>query len=86
MKEPKIITQQDIDKVWGNADFGNVSRIDVIKYGLLKAAGGWYQGNTSTNLLLNLDLIKKSKTGKTSLTLKGHRNLYNFFKDKDKNI
>jgi hypothetical protein len=85
-KEPPIITQKEIDSVWGNSDFGdNISRLDVVRYGLLKAAGGWHQGHTSTQILIELGLIKKIKKG-IIITFKGKRNLYQFFKNDKKNI
>lgn len=83
-KEPTIITKDEIDSVWGNADFGTMARLDVVKYGLLKAAGGYYQGHTSTCILKELGLIKK--TSQTELTFRGRRNLYELFKDENKPI
>jgi hypothetical protein len=85
-KEPTIVTQEEIDSVWGHADFGQMKRFDVIKYGLLKTAGGWYQGHTSTHLLQDLGLIKGIKNGSHKLTFRGQRNLYEFFKDEKKSI
>jgi hypothetical protein len=84
-EEPTMVTQEEIDRVWQNANFGDMARVDVVKYGLLKAAGGWYQGHTSTCILVELGLIKRTKKG-NKLTLRGQRNLYNYFKDVNKNI
>ena len=80
-----MVTQEEIDSVWQNANFGDMARVDVVKYGLLKAAGGWYQGHTSTCILIELALIKRTKQG-VKLTLRGQRNLYNYFKDNKKDI
>lgn len=82
-KSEKMITQEEIDAVWGNANFGpELSKMDVVKYGLLKCAGRWYQGHTSTQILYELGLITKKYT----LTLRGSRCLYEFFKNDKKNI
>lgn len=80
-----IITQQEVDSVWGRADFGKISRMDVVKYALLKAAGGYYQGHTSRQILIELKLIKSTKKGQV-LTSRGRENLFEFFKDDKKNI
>lgn len=73
----KVVTEADLDKVWGNANFGSSSRMDVIKYGLLKVASGYYQGHTSATILRELGLITESY----NLTTKGRYNLYKFFAD-----
>ena len=80
--EPKIVTPEDVDAVWGNASFGPQSRMGTVKYGLLKCAGGWYQGHTSRCILTELGLIDK----KYRLTLKGKRNLFAFFKNEAFNV
>lgn len=77
-KDETIITQNEVDAVWGNANFGGMDRMDVVKYGLLTCAGGFYQGYTSTCILKELGLISLTKKGNV-LALKGKRNLYNFF-------
>lgn len=79
----KMVTQEEVDAVWCNADFGPaLSRMDVVKYGLLKCAGRWYQGRTSTSILEELGLITKGY----KLTLRGSRCLYEFFKNDNKNV
>lgn len=83
--EQTMVTEKEIENVWGNSNFGSMSKMDVVKYGLLKCAGGYYQGRTSTSILEELKLIKKLKKCH-KLTLRGQRNLYNFFKDEKKSI
>jgi len=79
----KQITQEEIDDVWGYANFGpHLTRIDVVKYGLLKCAGRWYQGHTSKTILEELGLITKGY----KLTLRGSRCLYDFFVNDKKSI
>lgn len=58
-KQLEAITKEQIDAVWGNANFGDTSRFDVVKYGLLKCASGYYQGFTSKTILTELGLITK---------------------------
>ena len=78
----EMITIDEINEVWGNADFGTMSKMDVVKYGLLKCAGQWHQGFTSKSILRALGLITKNY----KLTKRGGRCLYEFFKDEKKNI
>lgn len=69
----EMVTLDEINSVWGNSDFGpHMSKIDVIKYGLLKCAGQWYQGHTSKSILKELGLITKNY----KLTKRGARCLY----------
>jgi len=76
IKKRKMVTIEEIDSVWGNAHFGSISRTDVVKYGLLKCAGGYYQGHTSKCILEELGLITKKYT----LSVRGKYCLYEFFK------
>jgi len=56
----QMITQEQIDKAWGNANFGNnVNKLDIIKLGLLKCASGFYQGHTSLMIISELGLVTK---------------------------
>jgi hypothetical protein len=83
MADFKMVTQEEVDSVWGNANFGpGYSRMAVVKYALLKCAGRWYQGHTSTCILRELGLITKKYT----LTLRGSRCLFEFFKNERVNV
>lgn len=82
MKSEEMVTQEEIDSVWGNANFGKMERIDVVKYGLLKCACRYYQGHTSTSILIELGLVTESY----KLTKRGARNLYEFFKSDKKSV
>ena len=61
-----MISQEAIDEVWGNANFGNrFSRIDVVKLAVLKCASGFYQGSTSRAIqmiVLEVDSDKREAT------------------------
>jgi len=75
MTHEKMVTSEEIDAVWGNSNFGSMSREDVVKYGLLKCACGYYQGHTSRGILKELGLI----TEKYNVTKRGKHCLYIFF-------
>ena len=53
----EIITDEEIEKVWGYADFGSISKRDVIANSLLKHACGWSTGHTASSILRELNLI-----------------------------
>ncbi len=74
MKE--MITEKEINKAWGNADFGGGDRLDIIKLATLKRACGYCNGFTATNILINLELITKKKQ---ALTERGRVCLYEWF-------
>jgi hypothetical protein len=68
----KMISQIEIDRVWGSADFGSItSRLDVVRFGVLKCASGYYQGATSRRIITELGLInhdyKLTKLGRFCL-------------------
>jgi hypothetical protein len=73
-----MVTEEEITSVWGNSDFGTMTKIDVVKYGLLKCASGYYQGHTSRCILKELGLI----TEKYNMTKRGRFCLYEFFSNK----
>ena len=75
------VTLEEIEKVWGRANFGdylNNRKIDVIKYSLLKWASGYSTGSTAFCILYDLKLIAMNKT----LTRRGKFQLWEFFKEK----
>lgn len=74
-KLPEMVTEEEISSVWGNSDFGAMTKIDVVKYGLLKCASGYYQGHTSRLILKELGLV----TEMYRITKRGKFCLYKFF-------
>lgn len=74
----KMVTMEEIEAVWGNANFGSMSKEDVVKFGLLKCASGYYQGYTSNAILKELGLIIHDEK-KYKLTRRGQYCLYEFF-------
>lgn len=80
MKLEEIITDEQIKKAWGNANFGKeVNKRDVIKYSLLKYASGYVTGHTVYCILLELLLINI----KEELTPRGKNYLYYSFENKN---
>lgn len=72
-----IISDEQIEQVHANSSFGNMSKRDVVKYGLLKCASGFYQGSTSKAIIREHGLIGKNYT----LTKKGKKYLWNAFNE-----
>ena len=68
----EIVTDSEMIIAIGNANFGIMENRDVIQYGLLKCACGYYQGHTSTQIITELKLITKAY----KLTAKGKRYLW----------
>jgi len=81
-KEFKPVTLEEIESVWGNADFGHGDKIGIVSQGLLKCASGWAQGHTSACILRELRLI----TNGYMLTERGKKQLWEWFTDKEINL
>lgn len=73
----EIVSDKELDNAWANANFGDTSKRDVLRFGLLKCVSGYYQGSTSTCILEDLELI----TRKYNITKKGKEYLYRAFKE-----
>jgi len=73
----EIVSDQDLDKVWGSASFG-ISRRDVIKYTLLKRASRYHCGHTARVICTELGLITPKAE---NLTAKGGRYLWAAFSE-----
>lgn len=72
MRPDRVITEADLDKVWGNANFGSTDRMAIVRESLLKRACGYHDGHTITCICQELGLITKS----LQLTSLGRYNLY----------
>lgn len=78
MTETKdIISDAEIERVHGNANFGPMSKRRVVDEGVLRYAFGYTAGHTMLCILLEHGLIRKPKPGSyaSSLTKKGFRYL-----------
>ena len=60
MNELEIISDEDIHRVHGNANFGSMDKRDVVRYGVLKCASGFYQGSTSNQIIKEHGLVTKN--------------------------
>ena len=76
------LSEEEIIRAFGHANFGFATPVEIVSQGLLKCASGYYQGYTSTQILIELGLITK----KYRLTTRGEKNLWDFFTNKKVNI
>lgn len=70
-----IITDEEIERVHANANFGSMEKRQVVNQGVLKCASGYYQGSTSTQIIKEHGLIDD----KYRLTPKGRMYLWAAF-------
>jgi len=76
MYNPKeIISDEEIERVHANANFGGMRKRDVVNQGVLKCASGYYQGGTSAQIIKEHGLID----AEYRLTLKGKTYLWAVF-------
>lgn len=71
----KMLPESVIDIAWGNANFGDTAKRDVIKWALLKFACGHKTGHTIKTILWDLGLL----TSRLRLTTKGQKYLFECF-------
>jgi len=77
MNVNEIVSDSDIDIAWGNSDFGDITRREVIKSSLLKYACGFRTGYTASSILRELLLI----TTRNTITKKGKQYLFAAYSD-----
>lgn len=75
MKVEEIVTNDELALVFDRTDFGALSPRQVLSLGVLKCASGYYQGHTSKNICMVLDLIDNQY----QLTAKGRSYLWSAF-------
>lgn len=71
----KMISDEQLDKVFAYANFGNTTKRDVVKYALMKVACSYHNGYTSQQIINELGLC----TSDLKLTKKGKEYLYEAF-------
>lgn len=71
----KMLPDSIINMAWGNANFGDTPKREVIKWALLKFACGYKTGYTIKAILLDLGLL----TQRLHLTTKGKKYLFECF-------
>lgn len=71
----EIISDEEVARVHGNADFGPMPPREVINEGVLKYAIGYTSGHTQLCILLKHELIYEPRPGKycSALTKKGQQ-------------
>lgn len=67
-----IVTNEELDAAWGNANFGDTPKREVLKDTLLKCVCGYSTGKTAKAICEELGLI----TMIYKITLKGQEYLY----------
>ena len=77
MKTEEIITDKQLDHVWGNANFGKESKRDIVRYTLLKKACGYGSGSTARAIAKELGLFTEAE----KLSKKGQEYLYESFRN-----
>ncbi len=70
-----IISDEEIERVHANANFGCMGKREVVNQGVLKCACGYYQGSTSTQIIKEHGLV----TAEYELTPKGKVYLWAVF-------
>ena len=73
--EQELISDKEIVRVHGSANFGTSSKREVVRLGVLKCASGFHQGHTSKTICMEHGLISKSYR----LTSKGKKYLWAAF-------
>lgn len=74
--DPKeIISDEEIERVHANANFGSMDKRTVVNQGVLKCASGYYQGSTSNAIIKEHGLV----TAEYELTQKGKAYLWAAF-------
>jgi len=74
-KECEIVSDEELDRAYRNANFGTITKRNVIQFGVLKCASGYHQGYTSKSICEDLGLINT----KYELTPKGCKYLWAAF-------
>lgn len=76
-KTRTMVTQAELDAVWGNANFGPEPRMDTVRYAVLKRACGYYNGHTAEQICMELGLLTKRRP--STLTARGRFCLWEWF-------
>ena len=66
-KLKELISDDLLDQVWGYANFGSISKREVVRDTLLKCASGYYTGRTAEFIAMELGLISRKEWMLTKL-------------------
>jgi len=61
MRLEEIVSDADLKKAFGHANFGNTTEREVIKFALLKANCGYHNGHTADCIIKELGLINEKR-------------------------
>ena len=76
MSAEEIISDEEVETVHANANFGPVTtKREVVNYGVLKCASGYHQGSTSNAIIKEHGLVNDGY----ELTAKGRTYLWEAF-------
>ncbi len=80
----KLVSDEEVERVHANANFGLMSKRDVLSRGVLQTASGFHTGNTMRNIIIEHGLAKSQKNPLKVplLTKKGREYLWCAFYDK----
>lgn len=73
MSIEEIVSDEELDAVWGNANFGACTKREVVYDTLLKCLGGFTTGYTARHIVKDLKLVHEKRW---DLTKKGESYLY----------
>lgn len=74
-KPEEIISDEEIERIHANANFGSMGKRTVVNQGVLKCASGYYQGSTSNRIIKEHGLVNDEY----ELTAKGRTYLWAAF-------
>lgn len=69
----EIVCDEELDAVWGSANFGSCTKREVVYDTLLKCLGGFVTGYTARHIVKDLKLVHNKRW---DLTKKGEIYLY----------
>ena len=72
----KLISEEEVYRVHGNADFGSMTPRDVVNRGVLNVSKGWHSGSVMQSIILEHKLAWSRKSqSPMKLKPKGRRYL-----------
>ena len=81
MKVEEIVTNEQLEKVSGHANFGSADKREVLAFGLLQTACGYHTGGTVRSIMEDLRLIgdRKDRFAVPNLRKRGREYLWAAF-------
>jgi hypothetical protein len=76
MRPNQLVTDEAIERVHANANFGSMTKRDVVNVGVVQAALGFSMGHTMAQIIREHGLVKKSSGVYPKLSAKGQRYLH----------